>query len=99
MPKPFILQGWVIKLNNKGNEIWERTPVYNPNIYDNYFYDIKPTPDKGFICGGVQDNLFSPNPTIPKPLFTLDVAGLPPGLYVAVLKGKDATVSRQFIKR
>jgi hypothetical protein len=51
--KPYILQGWIVKLDNKGNEIWERTPVYNPTAYDNYFYDIKPTLDKGFICGGV----------------------------------------------
>lgn len=49
--------GWIIKLNQNGNKIWERLYVNSTHTTkDDYFYDIKLTHDDGFImCGQTSD--------------------------------------------
>jgi hypothetical protein len=48
-----ISHGWIGKLDRNGKKLWERFPYYNPRKDDNYLFDIKPTPDNGFIAVGV----------------------------------------------
>ncbi len=45
--------GWVIKADNAGNGIWVR--CYG-GTQEDYIYDIKPTPDSGFIMTGMTNS-------------------------------------------
>ncbi|TVR77622.1 MAG: T9SS C-terminal target domain-containing protein [Chitinophagaceae bacterium] len=52
---PQILGGWIARMDANGNILWtrrykyEESPLYPIHAY---FYDVKPTPDNGFILTG-----------------------------------------------
>lgn len=50
--------GWLVKIDQNGQLLWKRRFYYSdPSREDNYFYDMKPTPDGGFIiCGSASEN-------------------------------------------
>lgn len=53
----YVSQGWLTKMSFSGDSIWTRRYVYlNTSLNAHEFYDIKETPDGGFIlCGQSRD--------------------------------------------
>lgn len=63
-------EGWLIKLTNAGDTIWSRVYGYPYYKYfsDEYFFDVVPTQDGGFITGG-----FCIGPTLTQDAWVLKV--------------------------
>jgi hypothetical protein len=47
----FFTKGWIAKIDNSGNKLWEHTYKYGNSTF-NYFSDFQQTADKGFIITG-----------------------------------------------
>ncbi|MCH8903396.1 MAG: T9SS type A sorting domain-containing protein [Bacteroidetes bacterium] len=74
-----ITNGWLMKINNKGDSIWSRS--YNQSGYNDYFYDFELTQDSGFIiCGSVNREAGNTN-TQEVWFIKLDSLGLCDSLY------------------
>ncbi|MCD4731921.1 MAG: T9SS type A sorting domain-containing protein [Bacteroidales bacterium] len=49
----WIYDGWIYKFTQEGDSIWWRDYYHYHNQYDrNFFYDVSPTSDKGYIAIG-----------------------------------------------
>jgi hypothetical protein len=49
----FIYEGWIYKFTQEGDSIWWRDYYHYHNQYDrNFFYDVSPTSDNGYIAIG-----------------------------------------------
>ena len=60
--------GWILKTNSQGDSLWMREYYYfNGDANANRLYDIKQTPDGGFIACGEVDSL----PAIPESIWVL----------------------------
>jgi Secretion system C-terminal sorting domain len=85
-PKYFIVSGWLSKITPDGDSIWTRKFAFlNDGQDEHKIYDLKETPDGGFIlCGEARD--WSGTDSIPQQawLLKLDEYGcLVPGCYTA----------------
>ena len=79
-------RGWLAKVSNSGDSIWTRTYIYTADTpSDHKIYDLKETPDGGYILCGESRDLAS-GAVIPQQawLLKLDEYGcLVPGCYTA----------------
>jgi hypothetical protein len=65
--------GWILKTNNNGDSLWMREHYYYSGCEsESYLYDLKPTPDGGYILVGTTDSSLS----IPKSVWALKVDSL-----------------------
>lgn len=78
--------GWILKTNSNGDSLWMREHyLFNTNASYNRLYDIKPTPDGGYILCGEADSF----PVIPQSIWVLKVDSLGcvvPGCHLVGLK-------------
>ena len=56
-PKYFLVSGWIAKISNNGEKLWERKlAVLTDGSDAHHIYDMKETPDGGIIiCGEARD--------------------------------------------
>ena len=60
--------GWILKTNSQGDSLWMREHYYfNGDANANRLYDIKQTPDGGFIACGEVDSM----PAVPQSIWVL----------------------------